>query len=111
MEHDYFVENSVAWVRRVWLVFDDPLTRSSDDPIYSFCRTDGEQFLSVLDGLSIRNELLDQLSRNVAFDFVHQFHRFHNAQHLPYFELIAFLDEGRRPRRGRFVESANDGRL
>jgi hypothetical protein len=61
----------------------------------SFCRPDGEQFLTILDGLAVGDELLDQLSRHVAFDFVHQFHRFNNAQNLAHFQGIANFDEGR----------------
>src|SRR5208337_2845430 len=76
-------------------LFDHPMARSPDDPI-SFHWPDGKQFLAVLDGLAVGDELLDQLSRHVTFDFVHQLHRFDNAQYLAHFQPVADLDKGRR---------------
>src|SRR5271157_146632 len=91
-------------------IFDHPMTRSPDEPI-SFRWPDGEQFLAILDGLAVSDKFLDQFSRRVALDFVHQLHRFNNAQNLAHFQPIADFDEGWRSGRRRFVEGAHDRRL
>src|SRR5580693_991553 len=77
----------------------------------SFCRADSEQFLAVFDGLTVGNEFLDQLSGHIAFNFVHQFHRFDNAQYLAHIQRIAYFDKWWRTRRRGFVKSAHDRRL
>src|SRR5271165_1681385 len=76
-----------------------------------FCWPDGEQFLAVLDGLAVGDELFDQLPGYVAFDFVHQFHGFNDAQYLADLQGIADLDERRRTRRRRLVKGPDNRRL
>src|ERR1700761_8258748 len=92
------------------------MTRSAISPRLAIrtlriVRPEGKQRLAVLHRLAVLDEALDDLARAVALDFVHQLHRFDDAEHLPWFHAIADLDEGSGARRRRLVEGADDGRL
>src|ERR1035438_3183151 len=54
---------------------------------------DRKERLSILHGLSVIDQTLDHFAGDVRFDFVHQLHRFHDAQHLAALHALADADE------------------
>src|ERR1700728_5352810 len=70
-----------------------------------------KQGLAVLDGLAIVDQALDDLAGSVDFNLVHQFHRFHDADNLALFDMVAGGNKSRRSRRGRLVKGAHDRRF
>jgi len=72
---------------------------------------EGKQRLPVLHWLTVLNEALHNLARAIALNFIHQLHRFHDADHLSVVDVIADLHKRRRARRRRFIERAHNGRL
>src|SRR5271155_4948271 len=73
--------------------------------------TQGEERLAVFDRLAALNEALDDLTGGVGLDLVHELHGFDDAENLSVLDLIADFHKGRRARRGRLIEGADDGRL
>ena len=73
--------------------------------------TDGEERLSKLNGLAIRDEALDDFSGCVSFDLIHELHGFDDAQDLSLLDLLAGRDESTGAGRGRTVKSADNGRF
>src|SRR5580692_10066205 len=67
-------------------------------------RTNREQGFPVLHRSAVFNQLRDERTRHLGLDFVHQFHGFDDAQHLPWRDRVPNLDERRRARRGRLIE-------
>src|SRR2546428_4142376 len=59
-----------------------------------------EEFLTVLDGLPVLRIDPDHDAVDVGLDFVHQLHRFYDAQDLPLGDVVAYVDEDL-PLRGR----------
>ncbi len=47
----------------------------------------------------------------IGLNFIHEFHRFDDAEDLAVLDLVSNLHESRRARRGRLVEGADDGGL
>ncbi len=79
----------------------------------SFCRLgflDQEEDLVVFDRLAILHEDLRYPPVDVRFDFVHQLHRFNDAQHRAHADALTNFNIGFGIRRGSPVERANDGR-
>src|SRR6266850_1318013 len=74
-------------------------------------RTNAEEGLSVLYGLSIFGENADHFAGGIRFNLVHELHGFHDAEHLPGFDVRANLHEGIRAWAGGSVEGSYDGRL
>ena len=72
---------------------------------------DGEERLAILDRLPVLDKNSNQLAGHVRFNFVHELHRFDNAEHLTGFNRIAHFDENIRTRAGSGVERAHDGRF
>src|SRR2546427_11254243 len=72
---------------------------------------DGEQGLAVFDRLSVFDVDANELAGHFGLDFIHQFHRFDDAEHLSDLHDVAQLDEGRRVWRRRRVKSPHNGRL
>src|ERR1700691_1751993 len=71
----------------------------------------GKQRLPVLHWLTVLNEALHDFARAVALNFIHQLHRFHDADHLPVVDVVANLHKRGRARRRRLIERAHNGRL
>src|SRR5450755_1038947 len=74
-------------------------------------RTDAEQRLPVLNGLSVFDEGAQDFAANVGFDLIHKLHGFHDAQGLPGFDVPTNLHEGLGARTRRAVVGADDRRL
>src|SRR5690348_2599116 len=72
---------------------------------------ESEELLPVFDRLAILHEALDDLAGAVALDLVHELHGFDDTEHLSCLDVVADFDKGRRPRRRRFIECADDRRL
>src|SRR5579862_7608989 len=72
---------------------------------------DRKQALSVLDGLTVLNQLAFDHPGDVGLDLIHEFHGFDDAEHFARLHRFAYLHERRRARRRAFVESAYDGRF
>ena len=70
-----------------------------------------EKPLAVLHGLAAFDVDVHDLPVVFGVDFVHQLHRFDDAEHLPLLHAGADLDEGRRPGLGRSIERADNRRL
>src|SRR5713101_8869212 len=68
-----------------------------------------EKLLSVFDRASVLDQRLQQASRLLGLDLVHQLHRLHDAEHLPLLHHLAHLHERRVVRRGGAVEGADEG--
>src|SRR5207248_9627687 len=51
----------------------------------------GKQLLPVFNRLAIGYQSLHYLASDIRFDFVHQLHRFHNAQDLSNFHHVSWL--------------------
>src|SRR5688500_9837977 len=71
----------------------------------------GEQPLPVLHGLAILDIDLDDFAVVFRVDLVHQFHRFDDAQHVPFFDGAADIYERRRVRLCGTEECSDDGRF
>jgi hypothetical protein len=56
----------------------------------------GEEWLTELDGLTVGDETFDDFAGDIRLDFVHQLHRFDNADYLPFFDAVAGSDKGSR---------------
>src|SRR4051794_36577572 len=69
---------------------------------------DAEQLLTELDALSVLRVDLDDGAADLGLDLVHQLHRFDDAERLPGADDGADVDEGRRVRRGRAIERADE---
>src|SRR5438046_4162371 len=67
-----------------------------------------KQPLAVLDRLPALNIDVHDLAVVLRFDFVHQLHRFDDAEHLSLFHLHADVDKRRRGWLGRSVERAHN---
>src|SRR5437588_1242635 len=72
---------------------------------------DSEKGLSELDGLGALHQHLPHHTRHLGLDFVHDFHRFDDAHHLPRRHATARLDVGLGTRLGSRVERPHHGRL
>jgi len=59
---------------------------------------DEEERRSVLDGLSILNQELDNFSVPLGLDLIHQFHRLNHAKNLPLLDDASDLNVGFRVR-------------
>src|SRR5512134_1986780 len=73
-------------------------------------RLDDEERLAVFHGLTVFHQDLDDLAGLLGLDFVHELHGLYDAEHLPLFHQVAYLNVGRFVRRTRPVERADDGR-
>ena len=67
---------------------------------------DDEQWLAVFNRLTIGNQDFFHHTGTVGFDFIHQFHRFDDAQGIAHFNRLAFFHKSGRSWAGRAVESA-----
>lgn len=63
-----------------------------------------EKRLPVFHGLAIFDEYSHDFTRNVSFNFIHQFHRFDDAKHLPRVHLRAHVDKRPSARSGRGIK-------
>src|SRR4030095_12038843 len=70
-----------------------------------------KQPLAVLNGLTVFDVHLDDLSVALRVDLVHQLHRFDDAEDLALLDLASGLDESRRAGLGGAIERADDRRL
>src|SRR6266536_3350639 len=85
--------------------------RAPAESTHSLLRPDHEQFLTVLDWLAVHCQLPDNLPGKIRLNFVEQFHCFDDTKDLSYLDCVSGFHEGRRARRGRFIERSNDRRL
>src|SRR5215469_7427155 len=69
---------------------------------------DAKELLTVLHALPVLRENLGHGAGPLRLDFVHQLHRLDDAQRLSWTDDRADVDEGRRVRRGRAVEAADE---
>src|SRR3954452_11209152 len=74
-------------------------------------RTDGKQSLPVLHRLTVENEPALDDARVIGLDLVHELHRFDDAEDVTGLDALTDRDKRGGPRRGGFVESADDRRL
>src|ERR1700683_798787 len=74
--------------------------------LYRSLAPNHKQLLPILDGLTVGDQLLHDLTAHVRFDLVHQLHGLDNAQHLSHLDRIAWLYKRRRTGRWRFVEGS-----
>src|SRR5216684_4123280 len=72
---------------------------------------DAKQSLPVLDRLAVGDQLARHHSGDFGLDFVHELHRFDDAEHRARLHRLAHTHERRRARRGAFVESPHDRRF
>src|SRR5579862_905534 len=71
---------------------------------------DDEQGLAVLDRLAVLDQDRLDHARGVALDLVHELHRLDDAARFAFLDRGAYVDEGRRIRRGRAIEGAHHRR-
>src|SRR5580704_4673331 len=71
-------------------------------------RTDGKQSLPVLYRLPVHYQLAFHDARNLGLNFIHELHRFDDAQYLSRLDPFAHAHERGRARRTRFVESTDN---
>src|SRR5690242_7442377 len=71
-------------------------------------RVDQEERLSILDWFRALRQNLVDATIHLRFDFIHELHRFDDAQHLPLFHEIALIDVGVGIGRRRPVKRSNN---
>src|SRR5580692_2395889 len=74
-------------------------------------RTDGKKSLPVLYRLAVHHEPAFHDARCLSLNLIHEFHGLDDAQYLSGLDALAHAHKRRRARRGRFIESADDGRF
>ena len=72
--------------------------------------SNAKQSLAKLDGFSVLYVDLDNLATDLGFDFIHQLHRFNDAQNAARLDRVACLDKRLGVRIRRAVESSDNRR-
>lgn len=70
-----------------------------------------KQWLAVLDRLPVFNEDAHDFARYIGLDFIHQFHRFDDAQNLACRDVVAYAHENVRSGTWRRIKSTYDRRF